>query len=346
MAAPTEATQPQAAQSPPAVHMFELISGDIVTQLVHVAAELRVADHLAVGPRPVDELAVATGAYEQSLFRVLRALAALGVFTEVAPRRFALTPLGDTLRDGAAGSMREMARMFGRDHYRAYADLIPAVRAGTPAFPLTFGTDWWSHIIQHPQEAEIFHAAMGNLAQGIHAAAVAAYDLSGVRHLVDVGGGHGYLATTILERYPNLTATVFDLPGVSPGAIGPLNAAGVSNRAEIVEGDFFDSVPEGGDVYLLSMILHDWDDGNATRILDNVASAMREGSRVVVVDAVIPEGDIPHFAKVLDIVMFAILGGQERTEVEWARLFEGSGLRLTEVLSTESPMSVIEAVAT
>lgn len=324
--------------------ILQLCFGSLLTQLLGAAAELGVADLVADGPRPVDELARATGTQPDALYRVLRALAAQGVFSEVAPRTFGLTPTASVLRDGVPGSMRELARYFGmRSRNHAFVELLHTVRTGEPAFDHVHGTDWWTHLAEHPDDAAIFDNAMGNLARQVHAMALETCDLSDARLLVDVGGGHGHLAAALLNRSPDLRAIVFDLPHVVAGADKVLADAGVADRAETAPGNFFASVPEGGDAYVLSMILHDWDDARAIAILTNVRRAMQPGGKVIVVDAVIPEGDHPHTGKLIDIVMLALLPGRERTEAEFAALFREAGLRHVETRAPASPTSLLVA---
>lgn len=327
--------------------ILQMCFASLLTQLIGVAAELAVADLLAQGPRPVDELAARTGTQPDGLYRVLRALAGQGIFTEVAPRTFGLTPAAAVLRQDVPGSMRDLARYFGmpaRNH--AFVELLHAVRTGEPAFDHVHGTDYWTYLADHPGDAAIFDNAMGNLARQVHAVALSACDLSDTRLLVDVGGGHGHLTAALLDRYRQLRAVVFDLPHVVAGAETVLADAGVADRADIAAGDFFTAVPEGGDSYVLSMILHDWDDARAIAILANVRRAMDPGGKVIVVDAILPDGDHPHLGKLLDIVMLTVLPGRERTEAEFAALFQAAGLRHVETRAPSSPTSVLVAVAT
>lgn len=330
--------------APPSVQMMQLLYGSLVAHLVTVVAELGVADLVADQPRPVEELAGSTGTNPDALYRALRTLAGQGVFTEVTPRTFGLTPLAATLRTGGSGSLRDYARYWGLpERQRAFAELGYSVRTGRSAFAHVHGIDWWSHLAANPQQDALFNDVMGYLARQLHAAAIEAYDLSDVRRLVDVGGGHGHLVATIVRRYPGLSAVVFDQPHVVAGAEVVLAEAGVGDRVELVGGDFFDSVPVGGDAYVLSMILHDWSDVEAAAILGNVRAAMDPTGRILVIDTVIPEGDTAHFGKLMDIVMLACLTGRERTEAEFAALFESAGLRHAETRTTSSPTSVIVA---
>lgn len=327
--------------------ILQLCFASLLTQLVGVAAELGVADLLAEGPQPIDALARRTETDADGLYRVLRALAAQEIFTEVAPRTFGLTPAAAALRQtGVPASMRDLARYFAmpsRNH--AFVELLHAVRTGEPAFDHVHGTDYWTYLADHPADAAIFDNAMGNLARQVHAVALDACDLSGSRRLVDVGGGHGHLAAKLLGHYPDLTAVVFDQHHVVAGAEKVLADAGLGHRADTVGGDFFTAVPEGGDAYVLSMILHDWDDDRAITILKNVRRAMDPGGKVFVVDAIIPQGDHPHLGKLLDIVMLALLPGRERTEAEFAAVFRAAGLRHVETRAPSSPTSVLVATA-
>ena len=329
----------------PQERILQICFGALLTQALGVAAELGVADRLAGGPRSVEDLAAETGVQADGLYRVLRALAGHGIFTEVSPREFGLNPMAEALRTGVPGSMRDLARYFGmpaRNH--AFTEMLHAVRTGTPAFDHFHGTDWWSYLAAHPQDAAIFDNAMSNLSRQVHALALGECDLSGARRLVDVGGGHGHLAAALLDRFPGLEAVVYDLPHVVAGAPKTFAEAGVADRAEAVAGDFFQSVPEGGDAYVLSMVLHDWDDERSAEILGNIRRAMDPAGRLFIVDAVIPAGDTPHLGKLIDMVMLAILPGRERTEAEFAGLLAQAGLRHVETRAPESPTSVVVAV--
>ncbi|MBF9134456.1 methyltransferase [Plantactinospora sp. S1510] len=332
----------------PPIRMVQMLYGGLLSQLLAVAAELRLADLVTDGPVPVDELAVRTGSDGPSLHRVLRALAAAGVFTEVTPGTFGSTPLAETLRTDDRGSLRDLARLVGTtETHRTLAELSHSVRTGRPAFDRVHGADWWSYLDAHPELSETFHAAMGGAARQARAAAVEAYDLSDRRRLVDVGGGHGYLVAALLQRYPELSGVVFDRPEVVTGAGPVLAEAGVDHRAELVAGDFFGGrVPADGDAYLLSWILHDWDDERAVEILLTVRRAMPAGSELIVFDTIIPSGDEPHPGKLLDIVMLAQHTGRERTEAEFRALLTRAGLTLVEVrLLPDTPTGVLVAVS-
>ncbi|WP_243274700.1 methyltransferase [Streptomyces albus subsp. chlorinus] len=329
---------------PPAVRMYEMLYSSLVSQLLIAVAELGVADEAGDSPRHVDELAAATGSDSNALYRALRALASVGVFTEVTPRHFALTPLAETLRSDVPGSMRDLARYVGMpERQRAFTHVIHSLRTGKPSFDHLHGQDWWSYFADHPELGALFNGAMSSMSRMVGSATLDSYDLSDVNLLVDVGGGRGVLAGTLAERYPGMRALVFDLPRVVPEAEAHLKAAGLSERVQCVGGDFLDSVPAGGDTYVLSWIMHDWDDADSVTILRNVRKAMDARSRLLIIDEVLPEGDVPHFGKFEDIVMMTLLTGQSRTEAEFVALFERAGLRHVETRPTSSSMSVIVA---
>ncbi|RKT55705.1 methyltransferase [Saccharothrix australiensis] len=329
---------------PPAVRMYELLYSSLVSQLIIAVADLGVADAVGDGTRHVDELAEATGSDPRSLYRALRALASVGVFTETSPRRFALTPLAETLRADRPGSMRDLARYVGLpERQRAFGALAQSLRTGKPSFDHVHGQDWWSFFAARPELATLFNSAMSSMARMVNGAALDSCDLSDVELLVDVGGGRGTLAAMLLDRYPGMRAVVFDLPRVVPEARAQLDAAGFADRARCVGGDFLREVPEGGDAYVLSWTIHDWDDEDAVTILRNIREAMGERGRLLVIDEVIPEGDARHFGKFEDVVMMCLLTGQVRTEAELRALFERAGLRHVETRNTPSPTSVVVA---
>jgi precorrin-6B methylase 2 len=236
-----------------------------------------------------------------------------------------------------------MAVMWNEEHYDAFRGLLGAVRSPSPAFDQRFGTDWWTYLGEHAEASAKFNAAMGAVGKKVHAAALAAADLSEDRHLVDVGGGAGSLTAGFLERYPDLRATVLDLPHVLPSAEELLRGAGVRDRVDLVAGNFFESVPAGGDVYLLSLVVHDWTDQEAGRLLETIRRAIPDSGRLLIIDAVLPPGDTPHFGKLLDLTMMAMLTGRERSEDEFAALLGRAGLRLVEVAQMAAPTSLIVA---
>jgi hypothetical protein len=280
----------------------------------------------------------------QALYRVLRLLASLGVFSEPAPGVFALTPLGDTLRSDSPGSVRNFAiAETAPGHWLPWGRLHESVRTGQPMAPQALGMDLFDWYAKNPDEAGYFSAAMGNLSALAASELVRVYDFSAVRMVADVGGAHGILLTAVLEANPAARGILFDLPHVIATAGDAIAAAGLSERCELVSGDFFEAVPTGADLHLLKQIIHDWDDERATRLLWNCHRALAPEGKLLLVEMVIPPDNHPSPAQAMDLNMLVLLGGRERTEEQFARLLEAASFRLERVLSTHSPFSVIEA---
>ncbi|MBL8797823.1 MAG: methyltransferase [Planctomycetia bacterium] len=335
-----------APELPPSAALINLISGTWVTQLIYVAAKLGLADRLRDGPKPVEELASATGMDPQSLYRVLRALASFGVFRETAPRCFELTPLAHCLRSDVPDSLQAVAVFYGEPWHRAaWSSLLHSVKTAQPAFNHVAGEPFFEHVQKHPEVAAIFDQAMTNFSGMAIGAVLAAYDFTGIGKLVDVAGGHGSLLAAILQAYPAMRGVLFDMPTVIDGARQKqlLEQAGVADRCELVGGDFFRAVPAGADGYLMKHIIHDWSDDHALNILRNCRRAMSPSGRLLLVEMVIPPGNEPHFGKLLDLEMLVMTqGGRERTESEYRALLAAAGFELTRIVPTRSPASVIE----
>jgi ubiquinone/menaquinone biosynthesis C-methylase UbiE len=322
----------------------QLISGCWNSQCVYVAAKLGIADLLAEGPRPVDELAAKAGAHRAALYRVLRALASMGVFVEEPHATFALTPAASLLRSEVPGSQRAIALMLGEEHYRAWGELLYSVKTGKPAFDKVFGQPLFEFLSERPEQAAIFDQAMVGVHGRETAAILDAYDFSAFSSVADIGGGNGSNLTGILQRYPRLHGTLFDLPGVIGRAGKNIEKAGLSDRVHLVDGNFFESIPAGADAYFMRHIIHDWDDEKSHRILENIRRVITEHGRLLVVESVIPPGNEPFFGKLLDVTMLVVPGGQERTEEEYRTLFGKAGFRLSRIVPTQAEVSVIEGV--
>ena len=330
---------------PPAAALFQMLSGFWLTQAIHVAATLGVADHLADEPRKVEDLAPQVGADEGALYRLLRALASVGIFTEVESRRFALTPMAECLRSDVPGSVRALARLVGTQAWwQAWGELSHSVRTGKTAFEHVHGAPAFKYLEAHPDLGQMFQDAMTGFVSQTCAAVTAAYDFTTLATVVDVGGGHGALMSSILQASPKTTGIVFDLPHVVEGAKGTLAALGLTPRCECVGGDFFVAVPPGADAYVLTSIIHDWDDERSTVILRNCRNAMSSSGKVLLVEMVIPPGDTPFVGKLLDLEMLAVPGGRERTADEYRALLSTAGLQLSRIVPTEAPSSIIEAI--
>jgi len=319
-----------------------MLTGYWVSQALYVAAKLRIADSLAVGPKSADELAKASGTQGRSLYRLLRALASLGIFAEEGDRRFALTPLGECLRSDLPGSQWAMAIMVGEEHYQAWGDLLGSVRTGEIAFDKIYGKPVFDYLAERPEQARIFDDAMTGVHGHETSAVLESYDFSAIGVLADIGGGNGTTLCGILKRFPKMTGILFDLDNVVERAKAEVEAAGLSQRCRLVGGNFFESVPGGVDAYLLRHIIHDWDDVKATAILKNIHEKMEGDAKLLVVETVIPPGNEPSFAKLLDLAMLVIPGGLERTEEEYRQLYDNAGFRLSGVVPTRAEVSVIE----
>lgn len=329
---------------PPPAAMMGLITGYWISQAVGAVAQLGVADGLTDGPRGSDELAQVVGADPRALYRVLRLLASIGVFAENPPGSFGLTPLGETLRSDAPGSVRNFAiTETAPGHWLPWGRLLESVKTGQPMARAALGMDLFDWYAQDPEEAGFFNAAMGNLSALAAGELVRVYDFSPVRTVADVGGAHGVLLAAVLQANPAARGILFDLPHVIETAKEVLDAQGLADRCELVSGDFFEAVPAGADLHLLKQILHDWNDEQSTRLLSNCHRSLTAGGKLLLVEMVIPPDNRPSPALAMDLNMLVLLGGRERTEEEYRRLLDGAGFRLEQVIPTHSPFSVIEA---
>jgi O-methyltransferase domain/Dimerisation domain len=329
---------------PPPVQMVQLLAGFQVSQALYVAAKLDLATMLVDGPRPVAELAASAGADSGHVGRLLRTLAALGVFDDAGDGSYGLTPLGATLARDVPGSVRDLALTWMETHYAAFGRLLDGVRAGRPAATLHYGRPFFDWLATSPEQVERFTGAMAGLTDGIKAQALAGYDLPPGGLVADIGGADGTVLTTLLARDPDPArrGLVFDLPHVVGAARRRLEHLGLAERVDVVAGDFFHAVP-AADVYLLSMVLHDWEDTAAARLLGRIAEAARPGARLVALELVVPPGNAPHMSKMIDLTMLGMLTGRERTVAEHAALLAAAGFTCDRVLPTPGPFSIIEA---
>ncbi|MDQ3755344.1 MAG: acetylserotonin O-methyltransferase [Acidobacteriota bacterium] len=333
-------------QMPPEAFITQLAFGAMMTQALYVAAKLGVADLLAEKPRPISELAAHTKTHGRALYRVLRSLAGVGVFREVEPQVFALTPRAEPLRADAPNSMRSGVIFMGEEwHWRVWSDMLYSVRTGQPAWGHTHGAEVFDYFTANPEQAEIFNRAMTDMSMGTAPTIVAAYDFSGVKTLCDIAGGHGYLLAQVLKAHADMGGILFDVPPVIAGASAMLDQEGVAGRVKKIAGDFFASVPAGADAYMMKHIIHDWDDKRSIRILQNIHAAMSPEGKVLIIETVVPKGDEPHYSKLLDLEMLVSPGGAERTAEEYHALLAAAGFRLTRIIPTPSPFSIIEAIS-
>ena len=331
----------------PAVALRQLSTGFWLSKAIAVAAELGIADHLKHGPKTVEELAQAVEAHPGALYRLLRAIACVGVFAEDAQGRFTLTPLAALLLADNPQSWRAAAIMNGEPWaWQPWGDLLYSIKTGRPAFDHIFGMGFDSYLAQHRNAADTFQAFM-NVATAEEAVAVApVYDFSGMTTVVDVGGGRGALLGAILQANSHLRGILFESPHVIATARPALEAQGVADRCELVAGDFFETLPLGADAYILKWILVSWDDDRAVSILRNCHRAMRANGKLLVVERIIPGGNEPFYGKLADLNLLVLYRGRHRTEAEYRALFGHAGFELSRIIPTHSPteFSVIEGV--
>lgn len=339
-------THPNAAV-PPFLELYQLTTGAWLTQAISTAALLGVADAIAAGASTTTEIAQQVGAHPPTLYRLLRALSDHGIFVEGPGDRFALTPMGESLRSDGAHSLRRWAIWTGARFYRdAWSDLEQAVRTGEPSFARVHGADLFGYLQTHPQDAATFDGAMQDIAGNFLAGILAVYDFSGYSTIVDVGGGTGALLSAILRAAPATRGVLLDTAPVLTAAEPVLRAAGIADRCQIVPGNFFEEVPPGADLYMLSNIVHDWDDDGALRILQTCRAAMRPHSRLLVIELVLPDDARPSMGKLLDLEMLSVTpNGRQRTESQYTQLLTRARLEVTQCVPAlpGAPASYVEA---
>ena len=326
----------------PSLQLMQMITGGVVAQAVCVAAELGVADLLASKPQTAAQVASTTRVDAQKLYRLLRFLASLGIFQVGGDGTWRLTPLGEVLRSDVPGSVRAGARLLGRSA-AVTAQLVDSLRTGKCAYDLAFGKSLFEDLANKPEDAAIFDAAMNSFHGGETDAVLAAYNYEGVSILADIGCGNGSVIIATLKNYPTLRGILFDQAHVLERTAEAVKAAGVAERCTLSGGSFFESIPSGADAYSMRHILHDWSDELCKRILDNVRRVIPSSGRLLIIEAVVPEGNDPSPSKLFDILMMMFPDGMERTESQFRDLLASSGFRLAGITPTQSPVSVIEA---
>ena len=328
--------------SPPL--LFQLATAYWLSQAIYVAAKLGIADLLKDGPKTCAVLATATGSDAPSLFRLMRALSGMGIFSQVGQDRFVLSPLAEGLQTEVPGSLRATMITLGEIHYQACGDLLHSVQTGSPAFNKVFGASLFEYLKQNGDAADAFNQGMSDVSSMLAYAVLLAYDFAGISSIVDIGGGEGKLLETILEFYPDLNGTVFDTAPTIKRVERQVGNNRTWRRCSYIAGDFFDIVPEGADAYLLCGVIHDWDDDRAVKILRNCRRAMAKNGRVLLLETLVPATDSMHFGKLLDLNMLVMTGGRERTKAEICALLDGAGCKLTRIIATMAPQSLIEAL--
>ena len=338
----TETVASRINPQPPA--LFQMATGYWLSQAIYVAAKLGLADLLKDGPKSCSALAAATGADRQSLFRLMRALSSAGVFAQVQDDSFALSNAAESLQSDVPGSLRTLVMTLGEIHYQAWGDLLHSIQTGSPAFNNVFGTGLFEYLQRDAEDADTFNGGMTDVSSMLAYAVLMAYDFSRIPSIVDIGGGQGKLLRSIIKLNPGITGILFDLEPAIEIAKQHLRSDACSGRCSAVAGNFFESVPEGAQAYILCGVIHDWDDEHCVRILNNCRRAMARNGRLLLVEMVVPEPGANCFSKLLDLNMLVMTGGRERTKSEFCALFKAAGYKLTRIVPTMAPQSVIEAI--
>ena len=329
---------------PPHIQLIQMGVAIWQARAVYAAAELGIADLLASGPREVEEIACQTGTHVRSLSRLMRALASCGIVEEIRPGLFTATALGDALRDGAPGAARAtILTIAGSWQWKAWDQFLHALRTGQSGVEAAFGKDLFEFLSSEPVHSARFNDAMVGMHGAVASAVIAAYDFSRFRSLVDVGGGKGALLAEILKAHPPMNGVVFDLPETEQHARDYIAASGNGERCTFCAGDFFEHLPFGHDAFVLAHVLHDWTDDDAVAILRKCREAMPADGCLLIVEAVLPDGNTPHHGKLMDLLMLTVTGGVERSQSEFGEILMKSGFTLARVCPTTTHQSIIEA---
>ena len=336
-------TSPQA--PPPQAQLMQMATGWAAPFLLRAAAQLCLADHLADSPKTASQLADITNTNAPALYRLLRTLACLGIFSEDESHQFSLTPLAEPLRSNVPGSVRtSILSVTGDLFIIPWHKLLYSVQTGQPSFDKHFDVPFFDHLTNNPDEAAWFSDLLIGINSADAPAVAAAYDFSPFQHIADIGGATGHMLTTVLASHPGPRGTLFDLAHNQSAAAELIQSRGMADRVNFVPGSFFESVPAGCDLYMLSHVIHDWSESQCLTILGNCHRAMSPSSRLLIVESVLSEGNTFHPAKILDITMLTLTPGQERTESEYRDLLQKAGFQLTRVIPTNSPVSIVEAI--
>ncbi len=338
---------PSDAQPNRLMQILQMMNGFWMTQCIGVAAQLGVADHLVEGSKSVKTLAESMSVDTQALYRLLRALASAGIFSEGEPQQFQLTPMAECLRSDAPNSIRGLAIWSGTEptHWQMWGNLLYSVKTGKPAFEQVTGMPIFAYTAQNPEFAAVFDQAMTSASAIFNPAILHAYDFSSIKTLVDIGGGQGAFLAAILQANSHLNGIVYDLPHVIEGAKPYLENLGLQNRCQAIGGSFLESVPEGGDAYIMKNTLTNWDDEHAVQILKNCHRAMPQGGKLLMAQSVIAPGNQPDIGKFTDLEMLLVTtGGRERSAAEFEQVLNAAGFQLSRILTTQCPSSIIEAI--
>lgn len=333
---------------PPPVAMLQMLGGFRVARSIYVAAELGVADLLADGPKSIDELAQATATHGPSLYRVLRALAGVGLFAEDESGRFSLTPPAEFLQTDFPDSVRSSVMLFGEEwHWRLWGDLLYSVKTGEPAFEHLYEKGFFEFYNEDPEFAKTSSESKTSMVSRASASLLANYDFSSIAKVVEIGVAGGYASTLIslLKANPNIKGVLMDFPPVVSGAKPLIEAAGLAERCELIAGNCVESVPSGGNAYILMFVVHNWDDERAIKILKNCHQVMAEEDKLLLVEMIMPKGNDPFVGKLVDLESLLLTpGGYERTEAQYRSLLDAAGFKIAQIIPTQSANSIIEAV--
>ncbi len=322
--------------------LAEMSYAFVLSRAIHVAAILGIADHLVEGPKSANDLSMLVGVQPQPLYRLLRTLASHDIFLEEKDNSFVLTPLAELLVTSNPNSLRLLLMKEDESRWNAFGDLLYSIKTGHPAFNHHYGIGYFDYIAKNRQLSQSFDLGMANLSAKEDGLIAGSFDFSTYHSIVDLGGGIGGLLAEILKKSTSSHGVVYELPHLKDRVDAFLQEQGLLSRCKFASGSFFQTVPENSDLYILKRILHDWDDQACVSILRNCQKAMATTSRLLIIDAVVPEGNTPHESKNFDLFMLALFGGQERTQKEWQRLLDDSNLKLKRIWPTPSSLAIIE----
>jgi len=325
------------------MNLRQMLTGSWISQSIYVIAKIGVADSLVNGPQSSEQLAASFHVDANALYRVMRTLTSYGLFEEDDKHRFGLTALGKLLQTGVPGSMRSVAIWNGELSYKAWGAVLQTIETGKPALGPVLGMKLFEYLRQDPESGRIFDEAMTGLSMQVSQAVVAAYNFSAHQKVVDIGGGQGTLIASILQAHDTVNGILFDLPSVVKNARKHLELAGLASRCEVIGGDFFEFIPQGADCYVLSSVIHDWDDEHSIRILRQCRRAMDQDTKLLLVECVVPDSTELVFSKLLDLQMLVMTGGRERTEAQFRDLLTAADFLVTNIVRTAVPECIIEA---
>lgn len=332
---------------PPHIQLSQMISSYWVAQSIYVVSKLNIADLLKENKSlSCEKLAQLTKTNPSALYRLMRGLSSVGIFAESDFQHFIMTPLAEYLCSDNPQSMKATAIMLGESpHYQAWAEMLYSIKTGKPAFDKVFGMGVFDYFKSHPEDAEIFENSMSSFSYTEEKAILSAYDFSAFKTIVDVGGGYGEMLGSILEKYPSSQGILFDEEYVINNCQKTLEKHGILDRCQAISGSFFEEIPLGGDVYMLKHIIHDWDDERAIKILKNCHNALDNNSKILVMEMIVNDRNLPSAAKMLDLNMLVMCqGGKERTKEEFQQLFSQADLTLNNIIYTNEDICILEVI--